>query len=117
MKGFKPRDDNGGSASVDAKDTFTNKTKFQMAGPHRLVVTQDTVKFFRLDGSHESRNFPVRLISGHSEPKSRSDILLIYMIDKNQVWSLARFYSVDFLQSRIGVILNKRTIKVCVSCC
>ena len=77
VKGFKPRDDNGGSASVDAKDTFTNKTKFQMAGPHRLVVTQDTVKFFRLDGSHESRNFPVRLISGHSEPKSRSDIGLL----------------------------------------
>ena len=82
VKGFKPRDDNGGSASVDAKDTFTNKTKFQMAGPHRLVVTQDTVKFFRLDGSHESRNFPVRLISGHSEPKSRSDIVLLRINNK-----------------------------------
>ena len=36
-----------------------------------------------------------------------------------QVWSLSRFYSVDFSQSRIGVekcILNKRTIKVCISC-
>ena len=87
VKGFKPRDDNGGSASVDAKDTFTNKTKFQMAGPHRLVVTQDTVKFFRLDGSHESRNFPVRLISGHSEPKSRSDIGLQKQQKQHQKWS------------------------------
>ena len=87
VKGFKPRDDNGGSASVDAKDTFTNKTKFQMAGPHRLVVTQDTVKFFRLDGSHESRNFPVRLISGHSEPKSRSDIGLHNQQKQHQKWS------------------------------
>ena len=37
-----------------------------------------------------------------------------------QVWSLTQFYSVDFLQSRIDVkkwIFNKRTIKVCVSCC
>ena len=37
-----------------------------------------------------------------------------------QVWSLTQFYSVDFSQSRIGVkkcVFNKRTIKVCVSCC
>ena len=37
-----------------------------------------------------------------------------------QVWSLSQFYSVDFSQSRIGVkkwVFNKRTIKVCVSCC
>ena len=36
-----------------------------------------------------------------------------------KVWSLAQFYSVDFLQLRIGVkkcVFNKRTIKVCVSC-
>ena len=38
----------------------------------------------------------------------------------HQVWSLTQFYSVDFLQSRIGVkkcVFNKRTIKVCASCC
>ena len=37
-----------------------------------------------------------------------------------QVWSLTQFYSVDFSKSRINVkkcIFNKRTIKVCVSCC
>ena len=37
-----------------------------------------------------------------------------------QVWSLTQFYSVDFSQSRISVnkcVFNKRTIKVCVSCC
>ena len=40
--------------------------------------------------------------------------------DTVQVWSLNQFYSVDFLQSRIGVkkcVFIKRTIKVCVSCC
>ena len=34
--------------------------------------------------------------------------------------SLTQFYSVDFSKSRIGVktcVFNKRTIKVCVSCC
>ena len=38
----------------------------------------------------------------------------------SQVWSLTQFYSVDFSQSRIGVkkcVFNKRTIKVCISCC
>ena len=37
-----------------------------------------------------------------------------------QVWSLTQFYSVDFSQSRVSVtkcVFNKRTIKVCVSCC
>ena len=37
-----------------------------------------------------------------------------------QVWSLTQLYSLDFSQSRIGVnkcVFNKRTIKVCVSCC
>ena len=37
-----------------------------------------------------------------------------------QVWSLTQFYSVDISKSRIGVkkcVINKRTIKVCVSCC
>ena len=40
--------------------------------------------------------------------------------DNIQVWSLTQFYSVNFLKSRIGVkkcVFNKRTIKVCVSCC
>ena len=38
---------------------------------------------------------------------------------KHQVWSLTQFYSVDFLQSWIGVkkcVFNTRIIKVCVSC-
>ena len=37
-----------------------------------------------------------------------------------QVWSLTQFYSVDFSLSTINVkkcVFNKRTIKVCVSCC
>ena len=37
-----------------------------------------------------------------------------------QVWSLAQLYSIDFSKSRIDVkksVFNKRTIKVCVSCC
>ena len=37
-----------------------------------------------------------------------------------QVWSLTQLYSVDFSKSRIGVkkcVFNKRTIKVCFSCC
>ena len=41
-------------------------------------------------------------------------------LDRLQVWSLTQFYSVDFSQSGIGVnkcVFNKRTIKVCVSCC
>ena len=85
MKGFKPvqAEDHRGSSSrstfvpgsvggagSDAKDTFTNKTKFQMAGLHRMVVTHDTVKFFEL-GSNESKDFPIHYISGHSEGKSR----------------------------------------------
>ena len=38
----------------------------------------------------------------------------------DQVWSLTLFYSVDFSKSTIDVkrcVFNKRTIKVCVSCC
>ena len=37
-----------------------------------------------------------------------------------QVWSLTKFYSIDFSKSRIDVkkfVFNKRTIKVCVSSC
>ena len=37
----------------------------------------------------------------------------------NTVWSLTKFYSVDFSQSRIGVkksVFNEGTIKVCVNC-
>ena len=36
------------------------------------------------------------------------------------LWSPTQLYSADFSQSRIGVrkcVFNKRTIKVCVSCC
>ena len=48
------------------------------------------------------------------------EILARYALTKEQVWSLTQFYSVDFSKSRIGVkkcVFNKRTIKVCVSCC
>ena len=41
-------------------------------------------------------------------------------VSAHQVWSLTHFYSIDFSQSRISVkkrVFNKRTIKVCVSCC
>ena len=41
-------------------------------------------------------------------------------VGSGHVWSLTQFYSVDFSQSRIGLnkcVFNKRTIKVCVSCC
>ena len=41
-------------------------------------------------------------------------------VGSGHVWSLTRFYSVDFSQSRIRLnkcVFNKRTIKVCVSCC
>ena len=40
--------------------------------------------------------------------------------NKEQVWPLTQFYSVDFSLSLICVqkcVCNKRTIKVCVSCC
>ena len=40
--------------------------------------------------------------------------------DQFQVWSLTQFYSVDIPQARIvgkKCVFNKRTIKVCVSCC
>ena len=41
-------------------------------------------------------------------------------VEEYQVWSLTQFYSVDFSKSRMVVkkcVFNKRTIKVCVSCC
>ena len=40
--------------------------------------------------------------------------------DYQQVWALTLFYSVDFSLSRICInkcVFNKRTIKVCGSCC
>ena len=42
------------------------------------------------------------------------------LLPSPQVWLPTQFYSVDFLKSRIDVkkcVFNKRTIKVCVSCC
>ena len=44
----------------------------------------------------------------------------IWCAGLSHVWSLTQFYSVDFSKSRISVkkcVFNKRTIKVCVSCC
>ena len=46
--------------------------------------------------------------------------LLMATVPEGQVRSLTQFYYVDFSQSRVGVkkcVFNKRTIKVCVSCC
>ena len=46
--------------------------------------------------------------------------LLVTLQSSKQVWSLSEFYSVDFSKSRIDIkkcVFNKRTIKVCVSCC
>ena len=44
-----------------------------------------------------------------------------FILAAAQVWSLTQFYSVDFSKAKIGVnkkcVFNKRTIKVCVSCC
>ena len=43
-----------------------------------------------------------------------------WRVSFQQAWSLTQFYSVDFSKSRIDVkkcVFNKRTIKVCVSCC
>ena len=42
------------------------------------------------------------------------------LLCRREVWSLTQLYSVDFSQSRIGLkkcVFNKRTFKVCVSCC
>ena len=53
-------------------------------------------------------------------PAFRGLDLPLSLAEVVQVWSPTQFYSVDFSQSRIGVkkcVFNKRTIKVCVSCC
>ena len=45
---------------------------------------------------------------------------LVHACHEKQVWSLTQLYSVDFSQSSISgnkCVFNKRTIKVCVSCC
>ena len=47
-------------------------------------------------------------------------LVAYYRVSREQVWPLTQLYSVDFLKSRIDVkkcVFNKRTIKVCVSCC
>ena len=55
-----------------------------------------------------------------AESLDRPKPVLALGVGATQVWSLTQFYSVDFSQSRIGVIkkcvFNKRLIKVCVSC-
>lgn len=58
VKGFKP--EKGSSASKF----------FQMAGPHRLVVSHDAIKFFEL-GSDDAKTFPIKDIKGHGDGKSR----------------------------------------------
>ena len=53
-------------------------------------------------------------------PESIEVIYQVRNLRTHQVWLLTQFYSVDFSQARIGInkcVLNKRTIKVCVSCC
>ena len=54
-----------------------------------------------------------------AEEEKHDHVLTKINLGKEQVWSLAQFYSVDFLKSRIDVkkcVFNKRTINVCVSC-
>ena len=67
---------------------------------------------------------PQRLPSPKAQPNSgvppSDHVIQPAVVSHQQVWSLTQFYSVDFSQTRIGVkkcIFNKRTIKVCVSCC
>ena len=58
--------------------------------------------------------------SQNSEERSRRVQQPQICKQKAKVSSLTQLYSVDFSQSRIGVkkcVFNKRTIKVCVSCC
>ena len=58
------------------------------------------------------------LVAAHDG--TASGRLVIAVVAVAQVWSLTQFYSVDFSKSRIDVqkcVFNKRTIKVCVSCC
>ena len=53
-------------------------------------------------------------------PHRQVGLLHPHGLDDVQVWSLTQFYSVDFSKSRIELkkcVFNKRTIKVCVSCC
>ena len=50
---------------------------------------------------------------------SRTEGAVLVVLSRNHVWSLTQLYSVDFLQSRIGVrkcVYYKRTIKVSASC-
>ena len=58
---------------------------------------------------------PVLVVGGSCQKE-----LLKLVPEIPQVWSLTQFYSVDISKSRIDVkkcVFNKRTIKVCVSCC
>ena len=57
---------------------------------------------------------------GEDEKKDFDFLASIEVLVLDQVWSLTQFYSVDFAKSRTDVkkcVFNKRTIKVCVSCC
>ena len=54
------------------------------------------------------------------EGVAAADVDAVEVLAAAQVWSLTQFNSVDFSPSKIGVkkcVFNKRTIKVCVSCC
>ena len=75
--------------------------------------TQNWFLIFPASIGNTLRNPPLYLdgrVKHHIEGRS----------DRDQVWSLTQFYSVDFSQSRISVkkcVFNKHTIKVCISCC
>ena len=79
--------------------------------PQEATITRDTPT--EEEAGREWRAPGDTWTSTQSAPLQ--DLFKVY-----QVWSLTQFYSVDFSQSRIEVkkcVFNKRTIKVCVSCC
>ena len=74
-----------------------------------------------LEGNTCNQDFPAYMKCGADQSDHRHCCQQAGVSEGiHQVWSLTQFYSVDFSLSRIDVkkcVFNKRTIKVCVSCC
>ena len=69
------------------------------------------------DELHPDHDDIADVVQGKSDTQAQSSA---NGTNECQVWSLTQFYSVDFSLSKIDVkkcVFNKRTIKVCVSCC
>ena len=94
------------------------------------IVDEDRkfLKLLEILGQHSSKGASIVFV----DKQEHADSLLKDLMNASytsagslhggidQVWSLTQFYSLDFSKSRIGVKkcgFNKRTIKVCVSCC